>query len=138
MQLNPARGRKLYYFCGSFLTLATVYAAQPREGTETNHNGYYNNEPNDVLGLCSSTPRGDGNLQVDHISSQLLRRFMQLNPARGRKPQQHHGWSGVLYLRMVYAAQPREGTETLGSGHTTRGSREPRFMQLNPARGRKL
>ena len=37
--------------------------------------------------------------------------FMQLNPARGRK---HDGIEsgGVEIYRVVYAAQPREGTET--------------------------
>ena len=38
------------------------------------------------LGLCSSTPRGDGNFE-----------FFTLTPITSRK---------------VYAAQPREGTET--------------------------
>ena len=62
-----------------------VYAAQPREGTET---------VQDLgaikcflsPGLCSSTPRGDGN---------------QARVDRSR-----------VEARQVYAAQPREGTET--------------------------
>ena len=62
-------------------------------------------------------------------------RFMQLNPARGRKPSRHYGRI-TLESNEVYAAQPREGTETLqASSHLWWF---PRFMQLNPARGRKL
>ena len=43
MQLNPARGRKPVHHCETtYKVLVTVYAAQPREGTETqltrNHN----------------------------------------------------------------------------------------------------
>ena len=60
---------------------------------------------------------------------------MQLNPARGRKlviGKQH-----IVGTYKVYAAQPREGTETntkLNADAAIVG----RFMQLNPARGRKL
>ena len=65
------------------------------------------------LGLCSSTPRGDGNNSLnDRRCPPFLAWFMQLNPARGRKlvicrlcP---HSFSPIP----VYAAQPREGTET--------------------------
>ena len=36
MQLNPARGRKLALMCVAFGRIhSRVYAAQPREGTET-------------------------------------------------------------------------------------------------------
>ena len=63
-------------------------------------------------GLCSSTPRGDGNGNVSVTVD------------------------GKEVLK-VYAAQPREGTETVYSGFFE--SRFfTRFMQLNPARGRKL
>ena len=42
-------------------TQATVYAAQPREGTETcGRAGRTPTRPSHP-GLCSSTPRGDGN-----------------------------------------------------------------------------
>ena len=61
-------------------------------------------------GLCSSTPRGDGNCQ--NLT--------------------HH-----LRNTSVYAAQPREGTETPNHNAPKVGSRRARFMQLNPARGRK-
>ena len=39
---------------------------------------------------------------------------------------------------MVYAAQPREGTETGKRIADYTPIPTPRFMQLNPARGRKL
>ena len=35
MQLNPARGRKLLAGLRKILNIIQVYAAQPREGTET-------------------------------------------------------------------------------------------------------
>ena len=87
MQLNPARGRK-------HLSLGKapkeedelVYAAQPREGTETSarrsiaSTGF-------LAGLCSSTPRGDGNSERVPVASSRR-------------------------TESVYAAQPREGTET--------------------------
>ena len=85
MQLNPARGRKLWILDELKIRL--------------------------MAGLCSSTPRGDGN-STNHERNQLklIKWFMQLNPARGRKP----------------VAMPRDS-----------GGYQMRFMQLNPARGRK-
>ena len=70
------------------------------------------------LGLCSSTPRGDGNAStvVDDGMVDGVPRFMQLNPARGRKPRQSERHA-IVGRPEVYAAQPREG--------------------FNPARGRK-
>ena len=63
MQLNPARGRKQEVV---ELIMAAkphaVYAAQPREGTETNTALMI--ASHGLLGLCSSTPRGDGNSWV--------------------------------------------------------------------------
>ena len=60
MQLNPARGRKPGVKLTNERYWAPVYAAQPREGTETrtvsSHSWRHNKN-----GLCSSTPRGDGN-----------------------------------------------------------------------------
>ena len=107
MQLNPARGRKLSCPHPSATYRPWVYAAQPREGTETPaerhipslHTWFMQLNPArgrkldylgaslgiPLLGLCSSTPRGDGN-----------RKTMQL----------------VNLTPQVYAAQPREGTET--------------------------
>ena len=87
MQLNPARGRKhraAHVLADSFDS--RVYAAQPREGTETS--------------------RGERQMY-----QAIDARFMQLNPARGRKLS-----DSVHVIRpediQVYAAQPREGTET--------------------------
>ena len=58
MQLNPARGRKL------------------GDNGDLGGGG----------GLCSSTPRGDGNFpqRLDALF-RTYSGFMQLNPARGRK-----------------------------------------------------
>ena len=139
MQLNPARGRKLCPRRGAHDTkvLLLVYAAQPREGTETrrvidevtlhvtegglcsstprgdgNTNQLARDNNRNILGLCSSTPRGDGNLTFIPTLSPLSGvGFMQLNPARGRKL--------GCYLNLVVL------------WHCLR------FMQLNPARGRK-
>ena len=86
MQLNPARGRKL---------------ARKAVTQGDNNNG-----------LCSSTPRGDGNLQHRPRSRLVLSRFMQLNPARGRKLQSSLEANVGPLAHAVYAAQPREGTET--------------------------
>ena len=61
--------------------------------------------------------------------------FMQLNPARGRKLSQNLT-DHRTNTSPVYAAQPREGTETL-LGVPFPTIFRPRFMQLNPARGRK-
>ena len=100
---NPFRG-------GGFkIIFSLVYAAQPREGTETRllrsfprglyRRGLCSSTPRgdgnrgiclDVLavsyrGLCSSTPRGDGNIYMSEQVQHDDVRFMQLNPARGRK-----------------------------------------------------
>jgi len=136
-----------------------VYAAQPREGTETwKHRRRLSRRH--ALGLCSSTPRGDGNETLCRYGKTMIGSgFMQLNPARGRKLtlyalhtqliplwfMQLNPARGrkqillvnvmVLFDNTVYAAQPREGTET----PRTRFPLSPSlwFMQLNPARGRK-
>ena len=64
-----------------------------------------------MSGLCSSTPRGDGNSYEQSMVNLCFLRFMQLNPARGRKLK---GPTNAIpgNLNVVYAAQPREGTET--------------------------
>ena len=112
MQLNPARGRKRFLSSKLTNTCDGVYAAQPREGTET-EDLYKGSEAYEGHGLCSSTPRGDGNLRQSitngiHAGTEG---FMQLNPARGRKLDKPSR-SSHYHIVMVYAAQPREGTET--------------------------
>ena len=118
MQLNPARGRKL-----------------PRDPRVAECYG----------GLCSSTPRGDGNSKTtrntklkavaavyaaqprEGTETPLRARgsppvtlwFMQLNPARGRKRDVKLS-DGIAQQVQVYAAQPREGTETIMCGGTDR------------------
>ena len=135
MQLNPARGRKHAECLIAPGKGSGVYAAQPREGTETLKMlalifaaiG---------LGLCSSTPRGDGNSFEDIADCRpILFGFMQLNPARGRKP--FFTLESLGSGSTVYAAQPREGTETCPI-RADLCTQQSRFMQLNPARGRKL
>ena len=59
MQLNPARGRKPIA-PGEGVGVHAVYAAQPREGTET-LTKLFSSLLHKLLGLCSSNPRGDGN-----------------------------------------------------------------------------
>ena len=114
-------------------------------------------------GLCSSTPRGDGNFfdvaflharavfkvyaaqpregtetwKKSGTKHEIESRFMQLNPARGRKLPFRIFLIGVSSLG-VYAAQPREGTETVRAHPRYLAAPPRRFMQLNPARGRKL
>ena len=128
-------GNKPCLYVSPWATYKLVYAAQPREGTETAHDLVISVKDIEH-GLCSSTPRGDGNrvrlvvsgsqhisvyaaqpregtetdIPIFDVSPHLCYRFMQLNPARGRKL-----WLMALATRLgipVYAAQPREGTET--------------------------
>ena len=111
MQLNPARGRKPASFRSMQPSIISrVYAAQPREGTET----------------C---------VLRDVFQIVKANRFMQLNPARGRK--QSLPASQQVPISPVYAAQPREGTETPTLACRDLARPSMRFMQLNPARGRK-
>ena len=110
MQLNLARGRKLPRSTQQHARNNKVYAAQPREGTETRPHRPLQ-RAHCALGLCSSTPRGDGNKPSARRHLESQDRFMQLNPARGRK----HNLVYTLNQNYdeVYAAQPREGTETI-------------------------
>ena len=163
MQLNPARGRKLSR--SGFLhsrKYRRVYAAQPREGTETRH---YLTDDITILGdeVYAAQPReGTETTYHNRCTRRASRaRFMQLNPARGRKhiktaaiplktfimvyaAQPREGTETgnrldclLLLTYMVYAAQPREGTETFLKNLRATLLRRW-FMQLNPARGRKL
>ena len=163
MQLNPARGRKQGLSSNSSSTSRRkVYAAQPREGTETQStrrvNSYYTPK------VYAAQPREgtETSIKVADTFKEATGRFMQLNPARGRKPERTLNCNGEMVEnglcsstprgdgnkrkskldwstkgQRVYAAQPREGTET-----TQQNVRELSlsvwFMQLNPARGRKL
>ena len=112
MQLNPARGRKQYPQALHNRNLwRTVYAAQPREGTET------------------------VTLKDRHKSLHQSRVYAA-QPREGTETADMRS-GGAANMRRVYAAQPREGTETFGQiSQTPIGL--PGFMQLNPARGRKL
>ena len=188
MQLNPARGRKLRFTSSISHSPFpwAVYAAQPREGTETGpinaicvdpqSHAVYAAQPregtetvsviHDVLvaiqgfmqlnpargrklvehnfllplgffcGLCSSTPRGDGNLLRQVLIFQAPLKVYAAQPREGTETLLY---VALLYTRsaLVYAAQPREGTETNSNAFASLPT-IARFMQLNPARGRKL
>ena len=88
-----------------------VYAAQPREGTETSHKAE-SALVMTITGLCSSTPRGDGNLSS--ISRVWATRTML--GLCSSTPRGDGNSASVIDPMMspiqVYAAQPREGTET--------------------------
>ena len=113
MQLNPARGRKLP--CGQVRHAqhpsAGLCSSTPRGDGNIRHLPVLSKV--NTSGLCSSTPRGDGNtVKPTAVPTTISSRFMQLNPARGRK------LACLLQLHLpsslsVYAAQPREGTETI-------------------------
>ena len=135
MQLNPARGRKLVIrSVSTYCTFARFMQLNPARGRklEVCRERYGAKKEQ---GLCSSTPRGDGNQTSTDKYTRMIdwqvyaaqpregtettrarpsvsreSRFMQLNPARGRKPSSPNGNRNVK--AQVYAAQPREGTET--------------------------
>ena len=136
MQLNPARGRKLAIFDRHGLLIR-------------------------LGGLCSSTPRGDGNAyRGTLLYKSCVDTVYAAQPREGTETIVWHG-DKVCQTFEVYAAQPREGTETprirrTNDGCTVVYAAQPRegtetdgihsataetsswFMQLNPARGRKL
>ena len=113
MQLNPARGRKLSFPAQVHNTpFLAVYAAQPREGTETGARRRTRTQGTGSGFMQLNPARGRKQASRRHTLPARLPRFMQLNPARGRKR--------ILVClsipcqdREVYAAQPREGTETI-------------------------
>ena len=138
-----------------------VYAAQPREGTETQP-GKLSNPSEGFSGLCSSTPRGDGNKSAawSRVIPATQSRFMQLNPARGRKLEGDQPGNTVTFYGLCSSTprgdgnpivkpavrrtglwfmqlNPARGRKQIIRNHTVIGNKT-RFMQLNPARGRKL
>ena len=88
MQLNPARGRKLDVWrrhAATRISRRGLCSSTPRgDGNVQSETREPSRKP---VGLCSSTPRGDGNFRPPTVD-----------------------WRGTFSL--VYAAQPREGTET--------------------------
>ena len=109
MQLNPARGRKLEFHVVSPQGFG-VYAAQPREGTETRHRYLRHHARRSERFMQLNPARGRKPVVVITLEASFLPRFMQLNPARGRK--QGNYAAHRRKPERVYAAQPREGTET--------------------------
>ena len=140
MQLNPARGRKRARMIARSLRVTLlVYAAQPREGTETDEEALtsigsgkkvYAAQPREGTEtpirdfeqtwipneVYAAQPR-EGTETSAYPSPPSIRVlwFMQLNPARGRKLIKSLDIHGMSQFQ-VYAAQPREGTETIGLG----------------------
>ena len=83
MQLNPARGRK------------------PTNAIPGKLNA--------ILRFMQLNPARGRKHYLRRVDEAKVLRFMQLNPARGRK---HDIIELIKHLLRVYAAQPREGTET--------------------------
>ena len=111
MQLNPARGRKLE-------TLYTAISMAERFGLcSSTPRGDGNSSPMPryvrlfIFGLCSSTPRGDGNTLYAHKVLTLCSSVYAAQPREGTETASSHLPSLHIYST-VYAAQPREGTET--------------------------
>ena len=111
MQLNPARGRKLIWMRSQLFYLLRFMQLNPARGRKRR----------------AATAGW----------SYFFTWFMQLNPARGRKQESQHRAEAFRAASKVYAAQPREGTETISSSLFLSDPHLPWFMQLNPARGRK-
>ena len=86
-------------------------------------------------GLCSSTPRGDGNRCCEPTPMATLTPwFMQLNPARGRKLLEGHL---TMSLGLGLCSSTPRGDGNSADFWFVLHSLTRRFMQLNPARGRK-
>ena len=84
MQLNPARGRKLVRDVSAATIASRFMQLNPARGRKLSISCRRRGTP--PGGLCSSTPRGDGNaLSIRGHGTISCVRFMQLNPARGRK-----------------------------------------------------
>ena len=136
MQLNPARGRKLDVWrrhAATRISRRGLCSSTPRgDGNVQSETREPSRKP---VGLCSSTPRGDGNPIRAAIISPITVRFMQLNPARGRKPVRDRPLS-PLAAHGFMQLNPARGRKLLSFlchiNHLLSW-----FMQLNPARGRK-
>ncbi len=138
MQLNPARGRKLIRNrnLGILQSPSWFMQLNPARGRKLD-NGivcvlFH------FLGLCSSTPRGDGNLQHPFlvVFTIFFQRFMQLNPARGRKLKLISARTLPHHITGLCSSTPRgDGNFGLFDEGVIRF--HVWFMQLNPARGRK-
>ena len=75
-----------------------VYAAQPREGTET-QNGKKGLKLQEIQVYAAQPREGTETYAIfGFVQDVIAERFMQLNPARGRKP----------YCVLVHLAVPRQ------------------------------
>ena len=163
MQLNPARGRKRI----KVLLFASIFqgglcSSTPRG--DGNGTWLVTVGATFAIGLCSSTPRGDGNTPKYPSAkcSKHSTRFMQLNPARGRKRIKVLLFASIFQGGLCSSTPRGDGNGTWlvtvgatfaiglcsstprGDGNTPKypsakcSKHSTRFMQLNPARGRKL
>ena len=105
---QPREGTETQDVLDDGVQLLQVYAAQPREGTETVTD---TTRPCDACRFMQLNPARGRKLSSTYQLTRDNDRFMQLNPARGRKPLNFsfRQWR----IDCVYAAQPREGTETM-------------------------
>ena len=109
MQLNPARGRKLIQRRSSITAaMSAVYAAQPREGTETVCITLTRN--NMLHMVYAAQPREGTETRNFRVQSYLPISVYAAQPREGTETSALESLSGAIIL--VYAAQPREGTET--------------------------
>ena len=113
MQLNPARGRKLYHLLdrGGPPAAYVVYAAQPREGTETKLKKTTWASSKLVYAAQPREGTETGHNGPDTHSEELGMVYAA-QPREGTETSTPPSSCGRGSPRKVYAAQPREGTET--------------------------
>ena len=134
MQLNPARGRKRSrQFRRSVHSISRFMQLNPVRGRKQAYVSHILLGQT-AYGLCSSTPRGDGN-PCHELSLPLfvVFRFMQLNPARGRKRDCEVVKQEINHYGLCSSTPRGDGNLMMVILWGVR----LRFMQLNPARGRK-
>ena len=137
MQLNPARGRKhwsINTICANPQTYGLCSSTPRGDGNLIDPLRVATMPLGD--GLCSSTPRGDGNLlNIAHNPHPHWRGLCSSTP-RGDGNYELHFLS-PFRLSGLCSSTPR-GDGNLPNSRFPRSEPGRRFMQLNPARGRKL
>ena len=115
--------------------MSSVYAAQPREGTETILVAVQ--DVKHCKRFMQLNPARGRKLKiVDHKHATPSNRFMQLNPARGRKRIEIIAGLRQVFNRFMQL-NPARGRKLTLIFFILNSFNKPRFMQLNPARGRK-
>ena len=136
MQLNPARGRKPV--CLSLclaVCLSRFMQLNPARGRKPAHGVVHG--PGNRKGLCSSTPRGDGNDDDLLIGAHAHRRGLCSSTPRGDGNSESREWTDGLEIGLC-SSTPRGDGNYARIRITMNHDLSTRFMQLNPARGRKL